>query len=107
MASARINRTSFTNGSYPLRVDYDCIGNSGAMWFDGIMLIDLTEAFGLGFEPTKAWCDENIPYFTGEKVISIDYRLHRRHQRPCRRRNVAAVAYPRENRRYAGEGLQT
>lgn len=71
-ASARINRSTFTNGEYPLRVDYDCAGNSGAMWFDGIMLIDLTEAFGLGFEPTKAWCDENIPYFTGEKVISIE-----------------------------------
>lgn len=33
--------------------------------FDGFMLIDLTEAFGAGNEPTKAWCDEHIPFFTG------------------------------------------
>lgn len=29
------------------------------------MIIDLTDAFGEGNEPTKEWCDENIPYFTG------------------------------------------
>lgn len=33
------------------------------------MIIDLTEAFGAGNEPTKSWCDENIPYFEG--TISI------------------------------------
>lgn len=27
------------------------------------LLIDLTEAFGEGNEPTKEWCDENIKYF--------------------------------------------
>lgn len=66
------DRASFTNGNYPLRVDYDCSKNGGTMWFDGVMLIDLTEAFGAGFEPTKAWCDENIPYFLGTKVIDIE-----------------------------------
>jgi hypothetical protein len=35
------------------------------MWFDGIMLIDLTESFGAGNEPSLNWCDNNIPYFTG------------------------------------------
>lgn len=29
------------------------------------MIIDLTDAFGPGNEPTKEWCDKNIPYFTG------------------------------------------
>jgi hypothetical protein len=37
------------------------------MWYDGLMIIDLTEAFGEGNEPTKAWCDANIPYFSGTK----------------------------------------
>jgi hypothetical protein len=35
------------------------------MWFDGAMLIDLTTEFGAGNEPSKEWCDINIPYFTG------------------------------------------
>lgn len=37
---------------------------------DSIMLIDLTEAFGKGYEPSLAWCDENIPYF--EKEYNIE-----------------------------------
>lgn len=31
------------------------------------MIIDLTESFGLGNEPTKEWCDANIPFFIGIK----------------------------------------
>jgi hypothetical protein len=42
------------------------------MWFDGMMLIDLTATFGAGKEPTAAWCDENIPYFVGTKTIEIN-----------------------------------
>lgn len=33
------------------------------------LLIDLTEAFGAGNEPTKEWCDVNIPYFIGTTNI--------------------------------------
>ena len=33
---------------------------------DDIMLIDLTEAFGKGKEPTREWCDANIPFFESE-----------------------------------------
>lgn len=29
------------------------------------LLIDLTAVFGVGNEPTKEWCDANIPYFIG------------------------------------------
>ena len=46
-------------------------------WTDGLMIVDLTAAFGAGNEPDKAWCD-TLPYFestfevfTGE-VFSID-----------------------------------
>lgn len=36
------------------------------MWFDGALMLDLTEIFGAGKEPTKEWLDENIPWFLGE-----------------------------------------
>jgi hypothetical protein len=42
------------------------------MWFDGMMLIDLTATFGAGKEPTAAWCDVNIPYFVGTQTITIN-----------------------------------
>ncbi len=32
---------------------------------DGVFIINLTETFGAGKEPTKAWCDANLDYFDG------------------------------------------
>lgn len=48
-----------------------------SVWCDGLMLIDLTEAFGAGNEPTKEWCDANIPFFESETVISypVEFEL--------------------------------
>ena len=40
-------------------------------WTDCLMLIDLTAAFGAGSEPSKEWCDENIPYFNGSAELDI------------------------------------
>ena len=37
---------------------------SQSVFLDGIVLIDLTDTFGAGSEPTQAWCDENINYDT-------------------------------------------
>ena len=34
-------------------------------WVDGLMVIDLTATFGEGKEPSKEWCDANIPFFEG------------------------------------------
>lgn len=53
------------------RLDFDNGKVAGDMWFTGVMLIDLTEAFGAGNEPTKAWLDSNIPYFTGTKRFNF------------------------------------
>lgn len=39
---------------------------------DGLMLIDLTEAFGEGKEPTREWCDANIPFFKNTYCFSKD-----------------------------------
>ena len=48
-------------------------GNSAIMnvALDAAMLIDLTEAFGSGNEPTKAVCDTYIPFFEGTKNVEF------------------------------------
>lgn len=56
-------RSTFTNGSYQCRLDFDNNYNNGNLWIDGVAIIDLTESFGAGNEPTKEWCDTNIPFF--------------------------------------------
>ena len=50
------------NGSSYICRSFD-VNNTGAVWADGLMIVDLTEAFGSGNEPTKQWCDEHIPFF--------------------------------------------
>lgn len=35
------------------------------MYLDGCMVIDLTETYGAGKEPDKAWCDAHLDYFNG------------------------------------------
>ncbi len=37
--------------------------------WDNVLTIDLTETFGEGNEPTKEWCDANIEWFEGSKII--------------------------------------
>lgn len=62
VCSAVADRISFAAGSYEMRIDYNNANTAGRMWFDGLMLVDLTDAFGSGYEPTAAWCDANIPF---------------------------------------------
>lgn len=62
VCSAVADRSSFAAGSYEMRIDYNNANTAGIMWFDGLMLVDLTDAFGAGYEPTAAWCDANIPF---------------------------------------------
>ena len=64
------NRSSFSNTNAVLRLDYNNNNATTSVWYDGAMLIDLTEAFGSGNEPDVAWCDANIPYFTGSETIN-------------------------------------
>ena len=71
LSSGRTNRTSFSSGSYQLRLDYNNNYIAGTMYFSAPMLIDLTAAFGSGNEPTKEWMDSNIPYFVGS-YIKVD-----------------------------------
>ena len=62
ICSAVVNRSSFSAGAQSMRIDYNNSGTDGMMWFDGLMLVDLTADFGEGLEPDKAWCDKYIPY---------------------------------------------
>ena len=73
-ADTIINRhgADWEAGDYKARWDYNNSKTAGEMWFNGFMLIDLTETFGVGKEPTAAWCDEHIPYFTGSKIVEIN-----------------------------------
>lgn len=63
------NRSSFTTGSYPLRLDFNNNRTASTVWYDGVVLVDLTASFGVGHEPSLEWCDTNIPYFEGTKSI--------------------------------------
>lgn len=40
-------------------------------WTDGLMIVDLTEAFGAGKEPNQQWCDENVPFFDGKMSLEV------------------------------------
>ena len=75
MISAVNNRSSFSSGSQGFRLDYNNSRNATSVWFDGVMLIDLTATFGSGKEPTKEWMDENIPFFEGTKNIVLNLSL--------------------------------
>ena len=36
---------------------------------DNAMVLDLTEIYGAGNEPSKEWCDANIKYFDGRGIV--------------------------------------
>lgn len=70
-ASAVFERTSFADGSYPCRFDYNNENGNVPFWFTSCMLFDLTAAFGVGNEPSKERMDAEITSF-GDS-ITLDY----------------------------------
>lgn len=63
--SAVFDRTSFADGSYPCRFDYNNNdGGNKTFWFTSCLLVDLTAAFGDGKEPSKEWLDKHITAFS-------------------------------------------
>lgn len=66
--SAVFDRTSFSDGSYPCRFDYNNEGNV-AVWFTSCMLVDLTASFGAGKEPSKEWMDKHITTFSDSQTV--------------------------------------
>lgn len=74
--SAVFGRTSFSNGSYPCRFDYNNNnGKNTTFWFTSCMLIDLTAAFGAGLEPSKEWLDNHITAFSDSPSVDYIYSL--------------------------------
>lgn len=67
--SFRASRTNWS-GSQNFRFDIENIVAPNYVYLDGAMLVDLTEAFGSGNEPSIEWCDSNIVYFEGTKTIN-------------------------------------
>ncbi len=61
--SAIFTREAFTDGSYQCRFDYNNEAENIPVRYASLMLFDLTEAFGAGFEPSKEWLDEHITTF--------------------------------------------
>lgn len=68
--SAVFERTSFSDGSYPCRFDYNNNnGKNTPFWFTSCMLIDLTAAFGAGLEPSKDWMDKHVTAFADSQKV--------------------------------------
>lgn len=61
--SAVFDRTSFSNGNYPCRFDYNNESVNVPFRFTSCMLSDLTTAFGAGNEPSKEWMDTHVTSF--------------------------------------------
>ena len=92
------NRKSNSNsesGDYVFRFDFNNTKLSGTMLFDGLMVINLTEAFGSGYEPTQAWCDENIPYFLGTKTIDAASSGYKKYEFMLTYPNLSDTLYNR------------
>lgn len=68
MESNRIKLMALNGTNYIIRSF--TVNASSTVWTDGLMLIDLTAGFGAGSEPTKEWCDANIPYFEGSLGVN-------------------------------------
>ena len=64
---------STTIGNFNLALPYDTNTTYGYqnlhVYFKNVMFVDLTEGYDYGNEPTKAWCDANLPYFQGTYTI--------------------------------------
>lgn len=70
--SVIVTKTNVNNGKYPVRIDYNEPKNGYGMRFGNITLVDLTETFGVGEEPTKEWCDINLDFSDGSSDNAED-----------------------------------
>ena len=69
-------RTNWLSGNQKFRFDIEGSISPNYVYVDGAMLIDLTDCYGEGKEPTKEWCDNNISFFTNgikRQVIIAKY----------------------------------
>ena len=66
----QITSTSYLDKSWYVR--NFMVNATTNSYVDEVMIVDLTETFGAGNEPTKEWCDENINYFEGTTIIKVE-----------------------------------
>ena len=69
-------RNNWDSGEKLFRFDIEQFQSPNYVYIDGAMLIDLTDCYGEGKEPTKEWCDNNISFFTDgikRQVITAKY----------------------------------
>ena len=59
-------------GGQQVRIDFDNRNNAGTLWVDDFLMLDLTEIFGAGNEPSKEWCDQNIISGTNVQTIATN-----------------------------------
>lgn len=71
-ASTVFTKTGVSNGNYTVRIDYNDPKPGYGMRFGNIVLVDLTETFGAGGEPDKAWCDANLNFKDGSSNSGAD-----------------------------------
>lgn len=50
----------------------NCTENVDTILADGVVLVDLTDSFGAGNEPSQDWCDKHISWFEGSILIEDD-----------------------------------
>lgn len=67
--SAVFDRSSFSDGSYPCRFDYNNESSNATLWISSCMLIDLTASFGAGKEPSKEWMDKHVTAFSDSQEV--------------------------------------
>ena len=65
--SARLQVTAVNGKSYIIR--NFAVKPQANIWCDGLMIVDLTAAFGAGAEPTQAWCDKNLVFTDGDIIV--------------------------------------
>lgn len=56
-----------TTGIHDFNVNFD--QSTEWTYLDGMLIVDLTASFGVGNEPSLEWCDVNLDYFDGSKLI--------------------------------------
>lgn len=73
MQSSIIHVTAVNGASYVCRTFV--VNATVESWTDGLLIVDLTAAFGAGNEPDQAWCDAHIPFFEGTMALEA-YPFH-------------------------------
>lgn len=60
--STIVDRASFSEGDYEVRVDFNNPTTGSTLYVSNLVLVDLTATFGAGGEPDQAWCDANLDF---------------------------------------------